>query len=206
MGPKRTKQIFVAYPYRLYRKSAYRAALRTLAKDYDVAFNFADEKITRMHILDKIITYMRGADLCVFDLSGWNPNVALEFGVAYGFGLKWIICFNPTKKGTGEVPSDIRGYDRIEYKSLRELTGKMALFLEENADRRATSVEEAGATRGLQKRLLLILTSGKGFRADQLAAALGTTVETIQVLLEPLIKSKQVRYTGQTRGRKYFRC
>src|SRR5205085_5804809 len=128
MERKRPLQIFVAYPYKLYRKGAFRGALRSLAKTYNVAFNFADERITHLHILDKIVTLMRGSDYCIFDLSGWNPNVALELGIAYSDELEWLICFNPDKRGTSEVPSDIRGIDRIQYRNFKELTGQLALF------------------------------------------------------------------------------
>lgn len=200
----RTKQVFVAYPYRLYRKDAYRNAFRKLERTFNVSFLFADEKITNIHILDKIVAYMKGADFSIFDITGWNPNVTLELGAAYGLGLDWFICFNSNKGNAVDVPSDIKGIDRVNYKNLQELSGKLALALEERVEKRASADNIGPRMERLRKRLKLILSNGKGFRADQLAAALETTVESIQVLLEPMIKAKEVRFSGVRRGRKYF--
>jgi len=54
------KQVFVAYSYRLYPKDDYRKLYRELEEKYDVTFIFADEKITNMHIMRKIETFIRG--------------------------------------------------------------------------------------------------------------------------------------------------
>jgi hypothetical protein len=76
------KQVFVAYSYRLYPKADYRKVYKELEEKFDVTFIFADEKITNMHIMKKIETFIRGSDFSIFDISGWNPNVTLELGFA----------------------------------------------------------------------------------------------------------------------------
>ncbi len=58
----RTKQIFVAYAYNLYDQRDYRKVYTSLEKAFEVKFIFADEKITNMHILQKIISFIRGSD------------------------------------------------------------------------------------------------------------------------------------------------
>jgi hypothetical protein len=63
-----TKQIFVAYPYNLYAQRDYRKVYLDLEKAFDVKFIFADEKITNMHILQKIMSYIRGSDFSLFDI------------------------------------------------------------------------------------------------------------------------------------------
>jgi len=64
-----TQQVFVAYAYNLYNKKDYRKVFSNLEKAYGVKFIFADEKITNMHILQKIISYIRGSDFSLFDIS-----------------------------------------------------------------------------------------------------------------------------------------
>src|SRR5260370_20105549 len=91
-----TKQVFVAYSYKTYPKDDYRAVFTGLEKTYDVRFVFADEKITNMHIMQKIISYIRSSDFSLFDISGWNPNVTLELGFAMAIGDAWYICFDPS--------------------------------------------------------------------------------------------------------------
>ena len=92
-----TKQIFVAYAYTLYDQRDYRKVYSALEKAFGVKFIFADEKITNMHILQKIISYIRGSDFSLFDISAWNPNVTLELGIALATSDDWYICFNPEK-------------------------------------------------------------------------------------------------------------
>ncbi len=59
------------------------------------------------------------SDFSIFDLSGWNPNVALELGCAEGLkrnSAKDYYMLLNSRRST-EVPSDIRGLQRLEYTS-----------------------------------------------------------------------------------------
>jgi len=62
---------------------------------------------------------IRKSDFSMFDLSDWNPNVALELGIAEGLkknpGKNYYILLNTRR--SKEVPSDIRGLQRLEYTS-----------------------------------------------------------------------------------------
>jgi hypothetical protein len=64
-----SKQVFVAYAYNLYDKRDYRKVFASLENAYGVKFIFADEKITNMHILQKIISYIKASDFSLFDIS-----------------------------------------------------------------------------------------------------------------------------------------
>jgi len=58
-------------------------------------------------------------DYCIFDISTWNPNVALEIGLAEGLGVDYYILLNRRLKKN--VPADIQGLQRIEYTSVKSL-------------------------------------------------------------------------------------
>jgi len=73
----------------------------------------ASDKITSDHLLKKIITEMQLCDFAIFDISGWNPNVCLELGLARGLNKQYYIINNTSKKK--DAPSDIKGIDRIDY-------------------------------------------------------------------------------------------
>jgi hypothetical protein len=75
---RKPRQIFVAYPYTLYDKADYRKPFAELGKAFDVQFVFADQKITTLHILQKIADYIRSSRFGIYDISGWNANVTLE--------------------------------------------------------------------------------------------------------------------------------
>ena len=130
-----TKQVFVAYAYGLYDKRDYRKVFSALERAFGVRFVFADEKITNMHILQKIVSYIKASDFSLFDISSWNPNVTLELGVALALSDDWYICFDPKHTNVSEVPSDIRGIDRIQYGSFAELEDKLTALLDQRYPR-----------------------------------------------------------------------
>jgi len=71
------------------------------------------------HLLDIMRDNVTKADFSIFDLSDWNPNVALELGLAQGLrkkpGKPYYILLNTRR--SANVPSDIQGIQRLEYTS-----------------------------------------------------------------------------------------
>lgn len=195
------RQIFVAYSYRDYPAGDYRRVFEDISKEYSVSFVFADEKITNMHIMQKIISYIRASDFSLFDISGWNPNVTLELGIAMATGDDWYIAFNPAKTDVSEVPSDLRGIDRVQYSSYSELGERLRLLVEQRYAKRATSVDDFVG--GLQESILELLKSQPGLTIKELAELTGSTVPVLQVVIRPLLDAK-VTTTGKTRGMKYY--
>src|SRR4051794_14716275 len=112
-------KVFVAYPYSISRAD-YRKAFREVGKAYGVEFTYADEKITNLQILEKIGSMIDEAEFSVFDVTTWNPNVALELGLARGKEVDYYILFNPSVR-EGDVPSDLGGIDRLQYTDYTEL-------------------------------------------------------------------------------------
>jgi hypothetical protein len=198
-----TKQIFVAYSYTIYDQRDYRKVYTTLEKAFDVKFIFADEKITNMHILQKIISFIRGSDFSIFDISAWNPNVTLELGIALATSDDWYICFNPSKTDIKEVPSDIRGLDRIQYSSFSELEDKLAVLLDQwypRSTRRSVDDYFDDA----QRQVIQLLERQPGLRVVDIAEILRTNKRMVQVVVAPLLESSKLRMEGKTRGAKYY--
>jgi hypothetical protein len=129
---KNGSQIFVAYPFSLYedREAEYRAIFNRVGRPFNVNFMFADERISNLHILDKIQELIQSSRFAIFDISGWNPNVTLEIGLARGIGHPTFIVIDPSQTPKGQiVPSDLGGFDRIQYRSFQELEGKLVNLL-----------------------------------------------------------------------------
>jgi len=198
-----SKSIFVAYAYNLYDKRDYRSVFTALEKTYGVKFLFANEKITNMHILQKIISYIKASDFSLFDISGWNPNVTLELGIALAISDKWYICFNPEKTPVAEVPSDIKGIDRIQYISFSELNEKLTVLLEQRYSKvqERQSIDEYMIT--LQRDVLNLLQKRPGLKMNEIAKILAVSVRFAQVVVNPLLTEK-LRVEGQRRGARYF--
>ena len=116
-------QVFVGYSYGLYPASDFRQIFANVSSKLGVEFVFADTRVSSEHILDKITRMIHEADLALFDISDWNPNVTLELGIARESGKPWYILLDPSKStgGIREAPADLRGFDRIQYSSLDEL-------------------------------------------------------------------------------------
>lgn len=197
------RQVFVAYSYRTYPKADYRRVFNSLEREYDVRFIFADEKITNMHIMQKIVSYIRSSDLCLFDISGWNPNVTLELGYAMATQKsKWYIAVNPKKTKMKEVPSDLRGIDRIQYESYDELGTKVSALIEQTYEKRPSTVEDY--ILGLRAQLLAQFKKKDGFNINEIATLLGVEIRVAQLVVEPLVDVK-LRTQGQKKGTRYFR-
>jgi hypothetical protein len=146
----RRRVIFVAYSYRLYPGPEYREVFSRVGEVAGVQFIFADTRVTNEHILDKISKMIEESEFSVFDISDWNPNVTLELGIAKGSGHPWYILINPAKStgGIHEAPADLRGFDRVQYRSLVELGAGLERLMAQgppssaNSTGRVTPAEE----------------------------------------------------------------
>jgi predicted nucleotide-binding protein len=197
------KQVFVAYSYKLYPKDDYRKPFKELENEYDVTFIFADEKITNMHIMKKIETFIRGSDFSIFDISGWNPNVTLELGFAMAANDQWYIAIDPGKTETKEVPSDLRGLDRIEYGSYTELSQKLKILMEQRYPRRKRgTIDEFLEERRVEIRKLL--SEHPGQTMVTIAQLLNIEVPVAQLAIKPMTESRELRTTGTRKAMKYY--
>jgi hypothetical protein len=199
--PDVKRQVFVAYSYREYPAEDYRRIFGEIEAEYDVAFVFADEKITNMHILQKIISYIRASDFALFDITGWNPNVTLELGFAMATSDSWYIAFNPARTDLDEVPADLRGIDRVQYGSFAELGAKLRALIEQQYPKRTASIDTY--LEDLRTAVRQALSSQPGMTVLELSELLGASVAVTQLAVRPLVGT-ELETTGRTRAMKYF--
>lgn len=197
------KQVFVAYSYKLYPKADYRRVYKDLEEQYEVTFIFADEKITNMHIMKKIETFIRGSDFSIFDISGWNPNVTLELGFAMAASDQWYISIDPSKTETREVPSDLRGLDRIEYGSYEELLNKLSILMEQRYPKRARSGIEA-FLQERREQMLELVRQHPGLTITDMSQLLGLEVPVAQLAMKPLLTDGVLETRGIKKSTKYY--
>lgn len=196
------KQVFVAYSYRLYPKDDYRGVFKELAKKYDVTFLYADEKITNMHIMKKIETLIRGSDFSIFDISGWNPNVTLELGFTMSILEDWYIAINPDKTEINDVPSDLRGLDRIQYNSYTEFGTKLTILMEQWYPlRKPASIDDFINDRKPQ--IIDLLRRSPGQTMSTIAAVLSLDVPVAQFVVRPMV-GIELETCGTRKATKYY--
>ncbi|NRT58655.1 hypothetical protein [Sphaerotilus uruguayifluvii] len=203
MSNNQSKQVFVAYAYGLYDKRDYRKVFSSLEKVFGVRFIFADEKITNMHILQKILSYIRSSDFSIFDISAWNPNVTLELGIALALSENWYICFNPSQTNLSEVPSDIRGIDRIQYISFADLEDKLTVLLDQRYPR-SSRIGVDDYLAGLESDITDLLKREPGLGVVEVSDILGVHKRMAQVAVRQMLESGKLRSEGKTKGVKYF--
>ncbi len=112
---------FVAHTFRKKEKDDLRDAIESAFEGQNLKAYYADIEIRESgtHILDKILEKIRETRFSIFDITDGNPNVCLELGLAKGSGRPfYIIC----QRNSDKIPSDLKGFDRIDYESYKELT------------------------------------------------------------------------------------
>jgi hypothetical protein len=191
--------LFVACPYQLFPLDDYKKTYEQVGKAYGVTFQFADEQFTSKHVLDKVADYIRLADVSLFDITGWNPNVALELGIAVGLNRRYFILLN-TKIETKDAPSDIKGIDRLQYSSLSELEAKLSLLVKQLLP---TSIPSESAFDVLRQRITDYLADNPSQRAADIAAALGEETFLLRSALQTMTNAGILVTTGATKGTRY---
>jgi predicted nucleotide-binding protein len=200
---RKPRQVFVAYSYKLYPKADYRRGYTELAKAFKVDFVFADEKITNLHILQKIANYIRESRFGIYDISGWNPNVTLELGLAFGLSEKAYIAIDPSKTAIDEVPSDLRGMDRIQYSSYTELQAGLERLLSQEFPVQPTHDVENQLVQ-LREQTVKVISESEGLKIPDIANLLGVSIDMAKVVVRPLVDIGTLRIEGVKRGAKYF--
>jgi hypothetical protein len=136
------------------------------------------------------------------DISSWNPNVTLELGIAIATSQDWYICFNPEKTELAEVPSDIRGLDRIQYTSFSELEDRLSVLLDQRYPR-STQRSVDDYFESSKQQVLDLLTRQPGLRVKEIADILNMNKKMAQVVVSQSVADGQLRMEGKTRAAKY---
>jgi hypothetical protein len=121
MRPRvRETRVFAAYPYVL--NPSYLEMLHRIEADLAVRFRLVNDTPAATHLAQKVRVRIAGSDFSMFDLSGWNANVAFEFGIFMGMNLPMTRAWLFLNRNTSDnVPSDIQGLHQQRYADLAGL-------------------------------------------------------------------------------------
>lgn len=113
---KNMPKVFVGHPFGG-RFSV--TKFRRIFKELPFNVQYGNTNLQTRHLLVIMKDNIKKSDFSIFDLSDWNPNVALELGITEGLkkqpNKNYYILLNTRR--SKEVPSDIRGLQRLEYTS-----------------------------------------------------------------------------------------
>jgi nucleoside 2-deoxyribosyltransferase len=110
-GRPSPKLCFVIMPFKDDMKEVYRSAIKPACEKAGFTSLRVDELKGAFNINRKIIEHIFSSDAIVADLTGWNPNVFYEMGVAHAIDNKTITIIQKKDK----LPFDVVTYRGIFY-------------------------------------------------------------------------------------------
>lgn len=113
--------IFVAMPFANEYLDSYNYGIVPALDALGLSHFKADNEIDNKDIMCKICQEIQSCSLAIINISGLNPNVMLEQGLAYGLGKPVIII----KDNNTRTISDLGSIEYIEYSHAYELQQKL---------------------------------------------------------------------------------
>lgn len=113
--------IFIAMPFSDDYKDSYNYGIVPVLNGLGYKHYKADNEITNKDIMCKICQQIQSCQMAIINISGLNPNVMLEQGLAYGLGKPVIII----KDKVTEAISDLGSIEYIEYSHAGDLQQKL---------------------------------------------------------------------------------
>lgn len=123
--PFKRNRVFIAMPFDNTYFDSYQYGIIPALNSLGFEHYRADEEITTKDIMCKICNQIQSCGLVIINISGLNPNVMLEQGMAYGLGKSVII-----KDKTTNAISDIGCLEYIEYEHAHDLMQKLCIALQ----------------------------------------------------------------------------
>lgn len=126
---KRENFVFLGYPFTPpLAQDDYRSAMKELEQELPIRLWYFLDEVTTQELMRKIWRAILRADLCFFDISKGNPNVAFELGMAVAIAKPCITLLK-----TGELNplggADMSYSERAEYTSRETLKEKVRSLL-----------------------------------------------------------------------------
>jgi NADPH:quinone reductase-like Zn-dependent oxidoreductase len=130
-------QVFVGCPFLTAIRKNYDKLKSELEEETPLHIVLADTTAISStdYLLEHITNLIRESAACVFDVTGGNPNVSVEVGIAHALPADFLLALytrkprsqrdaEETLQREGElrpIISDLQGRNRIEYKTYRTL-------------------------------------------------------------------------------------
>jgi hypothetical protein len=207
--------VFVGCNYTREPVSHFRSAFENIEQAReDVAFVFADTHITSNSLLNKIQYEISACDYGLFDITFWNPNVLLEFGIAMGKAKEWAILFNPYADATtldkflslrspAQVPLLLQGHEVITYSTRKELEQNVRIWVDKSIPRLPAIAN--GAFTRLRLTIKQIVERGPGISFNNIKRQVPDKEDTeIRIVLDYLIRNQVLRREGAGLGIRYY--
>jgi len=133
-----SNQVFVGLPWKNVR-AKYERLIRRMEMKYPLYFTIVgrNDGQTAEDLFEIIKTRIALSSVALFDATGGNANVSLEYGYAEGLGIDRVIYVS-THKAASHTPgnpiiSDLGGKRRVQYKTEKMLSAHLHAFAREHS-------------------------------------------------------------------------
>lgn len=120
-------KVFVIMPFTDDFFESYEMLKEHFSDDFE--FSHAGDEDNQQNILADIIPPIYSADIVIADLTGLNPNVMYELGIAHSFNKKTIMI---TRDELGCLPFDLKQYRAKDYSTHFKKFYELITYLEKN--------------------------------------------------------------------------
>ena len=134
-------QAFVLMPFDEDSEAVYERLVKPPLEGAGYVVNRADSVVDQQNVLRDIVTGIDRASLIVVDMTGLNPNVFYELGIAHGLGVPTVLIAQSIE----EVPFDLRSYRVQEYSVRFDEAADLTAHLKDVAEHRAQGRVEFGS-------------------------------------------------------------
>ena len=117
----KSPDIFVIMPFSPDLDDVYHLGIREIAEKLNLSCKRVDEMEFVGDILDEIYNSITNARIIIAEATSPNPNVYYELGYAHALGKPVILL----TKDVSSTPFDLKMYNHIVYKNIRELRQKL---------------------------------------------------------------------------------
>ena len=117
----KSPDIFVIMPFSPDFDDVYYLGIREIAEKLNLSCKRVDEMEFVGDILDEIYNSITNARIIIAEATSPNPNVYYELGYAHALGKPVILL----TKDVSSTPFDLKMYNHIVYKNIRELRQKL---------------------------------------------------------------------------------
>lgn len=125
----RANFVFMGYPFTPpLAKEDYAQVVKDLQEELPLRLWYFLDEVTTAELMRKVWRAILRADICVFDTSGGNPNVAFELGLAVAKDKR---CMTMLKTGEPNPlgSADLSYAERMEYSSVATLKDQLRTFV-----------------------------------------------------------------------------
>lgn len=119
--PKKMNRVFVAMPFSSDYRDSFEYGVKVALEQKGIEYFKADNEVSNKDIMCKICRELQSCGKVIANISGLNPNVMLELGLAYGLGKEVIVI----KDVKTTAISDLGSIEYIEYAHAGELQKKL---------------------------------------------------------------------------------